>query len=180
MENNNLSSIQSNILKRKVLQDLVQTFRTEETNCIVGAVATRTLFCIEAPETHWGVCMNYLPRFSSWDPFCGSGLNSSWSLTHSGAVIEANGIQLLIVSTAARVINVEPCRPHVVIWSRTVHRNKNVLKIIVCLFFSYCNKGNNTLCAFKSNWNIKCSHGTIRVVDIWRFVVSSPWSCNRQ
>ena len=92
------------------------TFGTEETDCIVGAVAFRTLLLIEAPEAHSGVCMHRLPSFTGWDPFSGSGFDCKGGLAHSGTVVETNGLQLLIVSTASGVINIEPCRPLMVVW----------------------------------------------------------------
>lgn len=93
----------------KVLQD--QTFGTEEADCIVGAVAVWTLLLIEAPEAHSGIRMDHLPRLTGWDPFGGSGFDCPWCLTHSCTVIEANGLQLLKVSTTSGVINVEPRGP---------------------------------------------------------------------
>lgn len=95
-----------------MLRDL--TFGTEEADCVVGAVAFGSLLLIEAPEAHSGVCMDLFASFAGWDPFSGSGFDCPWSLTNPGMVIEANCIQLLIVSTTSGVINIEPCSPLVV------------------------------------------------------------------
>ena len=97
------------------------TFGTEEADCVVGAVAFRTLFLIEAPEAHQGICMDRLSSFTGWHPVSGSRFDCSGSLTHSGTVVEANGLQLLIVSTASGVVNIEPCGPVVGVW--TEYRN---------------------------------------------------------
>lgn len=91
-----------------------QTFRTEEADRIVRAVTIWTLLLIQAPEPHWGVCMDRLPGLTGWDPFSGSGFNGPWSLTHSRTVIESDGLQLFIVSITTRVVNIEPCSPLVV------------------------------------------------------------------
>lgn len=93
----------------------IQTFRTKKTNGVVGADVSRTLLSIEAPESHCRVCVDHFPSLSSRDPFCGSGFDGSWALTHSGAVIEANGIQLFVVSTSSRVVNIVPRGPLVII-----------------------------------------------------------------
>lgn len=60
--------------------------------------------------------MNLLSSFTGWNPVSGSGFNCPGSLTHSGAIVESYGIQLLIVSTASGVVNVEPRGPVIVIF----------------------------------------------------------------
>lgn len=100
-----------------LLQD--STCGTEEADCIVGAVSTGTLLLIQAPEAHSGVCMDLLSSFAGWDPVCGSGFDCPGVLTHSGTVVKTDGIQLLIVSTASGVVNVEPRGPLIVVFMQT-------------------------------------------------------------
>lgn len=88
-----------------------QTFGTEESHSVVGAVSTGMLLLVEAPEAHSGVCMDLLSCFTGWNPIRGSCFNGSRVPTHPGTVVKANGFQLLVVSTATGVINVEPRGP---------------------------------------------------------------------
>lgn len=93
----------------KAFQD--QTFETQESDRVVGAVSTGTLLLIEAPEAHVGVCMDLLSCVAGWNPNSGSSFDGPGLLTHPVTVVKANGVQLLVVSTAAGVIDVEPCGP---------------------------------------------------------------------
>ncbi|TNN86695.1 Eukaryotic translation initiation factor 3 subunit J-A [Liparis tanakae] len=63
----------------------------------------RTLLLVKAPEADGGIGMDRLPSFTGRDPFRGSGFDCPGRLTHSGTVVEADGLQLLIVSQASGV-----------------------------------------------------------------------------
>lgn len=115
------SSFKGTVLSKHIFSLLAvvtfrdRTFGTEETDCVVGTVAFRTLLLVEAPEAHGWVRVDRLPSFTGWHPVSGSGFDCPGSLTHSGPVIEANGLQLLIVSAASGVIDIEPRGPLIVV-----------------------------------------------------------------
>lgn len=113
----------------KALQQ--QTFGTEESHSVVGAVSTGTLLLVEAPEAHGGVCVDLLPRFTGRDPFSGSCVDGPGAGTHPGTVVKADGFQLLVVSTATGVIDVEPRGPlQGVCVSQPPQRSEPAVKIL--------------------------------------------------
>lgn len=102
-----------NVSTMKICSKALQqrTFGTEESHSVVGAVSTGKLLLVEAPEAHGGVCVDLLPCFTGGDPFGGSCFDGPGARTHPGTVVKADGFQLLVVSTATGVINVEPRGP---------------------------------------------------------------------
>ena len=94
---------------------LCLTFRTQKTNGVVGAVSAGRLLCVGAPEAQGGVSVDPLPRAAGRDPVCGAGLQSPRGHTHSSPVVEPDGVQLLIVTTATWVVHVEPGGPLIII-----------------------------------------------------------------
>lgn len=158
-----------------MLQDW--TFGTEEADCVVGAVAIRTLLLIQAPEAHSGVCMDLLPSFTSWDPFGGSGFDSSGIRTHPGTIVETDSVQLLVVSTASGVIHIKPCGPLEVVWTQSTTTN-------IAWKQAHTNCVQNTA-VITLGMRLKPSENnrlTIRVVHrgTGLSVVSSPWSYKRK
>ena len=87
------------------------TFWAEKADGVVGAVSPWALLFVEAPEPHSGVGVDRLPCVAGRDPVCGPGLQGPGDGTHPGAVVEADGLQLLVVSTAPGMVHVEPGGP---------------------------------------------------------------------
>lgn len=104
------------IMRTNLISLFVCTFGAKKAHGVVGAVAIGFLLLIQAPETHIRVCMNLFSSFTGWNPFSSSGFNCPWIFTHSGAIVESYGIQLLIVTTASGVVNIEPGGPVIVIF----------------------------------------------------------------
>lgn len=89
----------------------------KEADCVIWAVLSFWLFWIDAPEPNSGFSVYTLSGSVSWNPVCSTSFQCLWGLAHTSSVIEPNRIQLLVISLPSRVIDVEPSRPLVVIWT---------------------------------------------------------------
>lgn len=135
-----------------------RTFGTKESHSVVGAVSTGTLLLVEAPEAHGGVRMDLLSCFTGWDPFSGSCFDGPGVPTHPGTVVKANGFQLLVVSTATGVINVEPRGPLERVCASQTHQRSELALIPHSRSWKYITVG--------------VEHRRTGL-----FMVTPPWSC---
>lgn len=87
------------------------TWRTLEADVIVGAGATVRLFLVNAPEAFIQTGVDHLPSVRRCHPVCGASLHGDGPRTNPLPVVEADGLQSLVVSVASRVVDVEPRRP---------------------------------------------------------------------
>lgn len=87
------------------------TWRAEEAHGVIGAVLARPLLPVEAPEALKGAAMDHLAIAACRYPAGGPSLQPQGPSTHPVPVVEANGIQPLIVTLPTWMVDVEPCCP---------------------------------------------------------------------
>lgn len=87
------------------------TWRTLESHMVVGATAAIWLLLIDAPEAFLQTGMYHLPCIGSCDPVCGTGLHGYRSCTYPFPIVEANGLQPLVVPISSWMIDVKPGCP---------------------------------------------------------------------
>ena len=87
------------------------TWRTLKADVVVGADAAAGLFVVDAPEALLQTGVDHFPSVCRGHPVRGASLHGHGPCTDSLPVIEANGLQALIVSVPSRMVDVEPRRP---------------------------------------------------------------------
>lgn len=87
------------------------TWWAEEAHGVIGAVLAGPLLPVVAPEALARIAVDNLASAACGYPVSGPSLQAQGPSTHTVPVVEANGIQPLIVSLPPWVVNVEPRCP---------------------------------------------------------------------
>lgn len=87
------------------------TWRALEAHMVVGAEAAVRLLLVDAPEALLQAGVDHLPSVCSWDPVGGASFHGNRTGAHSLTVVEADGLQSLVIPVAPGVVDVEPGRP---------------------------------------------------------------------
>ena len=87
------------------------TQRAEEADVVVGAGLAMRLLLVDAPKALLGAEMHHLAHVLGQLPLGGARLDGHRSRADAPAVVEANGIQALVVAVPPGVVDVEPRRP---------------------------------------------------------------------
>lgn len=87
------------------------TWWTLEAHMVVWAAAAAWLLFIDAPEALVQAGMHHLPSVRGGDPVGGAGLHGHRPGAYPLSVVVPDGLQTLVVSIAAWMVDVEPGRP---------------------------------------------------------------------
>lgn len=87
------------------------TQRAEEADVVVGAGLALRLLLVDAPKALLGAEVHDFTHVLGQLPLGGAGLDGHGPLAHAPAVVEADGLQALVVPVPPGVVDVEPGRP---------------------------------------------------------------------
>lgn len=87
------------------------TQRAEEADVVVGAGLALWLLLVDAPKALLGAEMHHLAHVLGQLPLGGARLDGNRPRADASAVVEADGIQALVVAVPPGVVDVEPRRP---------------------------------------------------------------------